>query len=73
MSSEMNKCPFTGAGTPPKHPTGRGTTNRDWWPNQLDLTVLRQNSLKSNPLGESFNYSDEFKKLDYFGLKKDLI
>jgi catalase-peroxidase len=48
-------------------------TNRDWWPNQLDLTVLRQNSLKSNPLGESFNYSDEFKKLDYFGLKKDLI
>jgi catalase-peroxidase len=48
-------------------------TNRDWWPNQIDLTVLRQNSLKSNPLGESFNYSDEFKKLDYFGLKKDLI
>ena len=39
MSSEMNKCPFTGAGTPPKHPTGRGTSNRDWWPNALNIHI----------------------------------
>ena len=37
--SEQSKCPFTGAGTPPKHPTGRGTSNRDWWPNNLNLKM----------------------------------
>ena len=44
MSSEIlkekSKCPFTGAGTPPKHPTGKGTSNRDWWPNSLNLKIL---------------------------------
>ncbi len=52
--------------------TGRGTSNRDWWPNQLNLKVLHQNSPKSNPMGEEFNYAEEFKKLDLEALKKDL-
>lgn len=49
-----------------------GNTNRDWWPNQLDLTVLRKNASLSNPLGASFNYKEEFESLDYFALKKDI-
>ncbi|MCY2975975.1 MAG: catalase/peroxidase HPI [Planctomycetota bacterium] len=49
-----------------------GMANRDWWPNQLNLQVLHQNSPKGNPMGESFNYADEFKKLDLKALKKDL-
>ncbi|SFT53077.1 catalase-peroxidase [Lishizhenia tianjinensis] len=49
-----------------------GTTNKDWWPNQLDLSVLRQNSMKSNPMGEDFDYKEEFEKLDYQALKADL-
>ena len=51
---------------------GRGTSNRDWWPNQLNLKVLHQNSSLSNPMGEEFNYVDEFKKLDLKAVKKDL-
>ncbi|MFC1595522.1 catalase/peroxidase HPI [Gemmatimonadota bacterium] len=51
---------------------GRGTSNRDWWPNQLNLRMLHQNSLMSNPMGEEFNYAEEFKKLDLEVLKKDL-
>jgi catalase-peroxidase len=50
----------------------RGTSNRDWWPNQLNLNILRQHSPLSNPMGKDFNYADEFKKLDYQALKKDL-
>ena len=49
-----------------------GNTNRDWWPSQLDLSVLRQNSSLSNPMGDDFNYAEQFKKLDYFELKKDI-
>ena len=49
-----------------------GNTNRDWWPNQLDLSVLRQNSSLSNPMGDDFNYAAQFNKLDYFELKKDI-
>ena len=52
--------------------SGRGTSNRDWWPNQLNLKVLQQNSPRSNPMGEEFNYAEEFKKLDLEALKKDL-
>lgn len=63
------KCPVTGA-------TGKrqksGTTNKDWWPNQLNLKILQQNSNKVDPMGEKFNYKDEFNKLDYEALKKDL-
>ena len=72
MSSEISKCPFTGAGTPPKHPTGRGTTNRDWWPNALNLKILSQHSSLVDPMGKKFNYAKEFKKLNLKALKKDL-
>ena len=59
------KCPF--------HSTaGGGTTNKDWWPNQLRLDLLSQHSEKSNPLGKNFNYREEFQKLDYAALKADL-
>ena len=51
---------------------GDGTSNRDWWPNQLDLSILHQHDKKSNPMEEDFNYKDEFKKIDYDSLKKDL-
>jgi catalase-peroxidase len=50
----------------------RGTTNKDWWPNMLNLGILRQHDKKSNPMGEDFNYKEEFAKLDYDALKKDL-
>ena len=65
MSSDA-KCPFN-------HAAGGGTTTKDWWPNQLRLDLLAQHSSKSNPLGETFDYAQEFKKLDYFALKKDLL
>ncbi|HSG42208.1 MAG TPA: catalase/peroxidase HPI, partial [Anaerolineales bacterium] len=51
---------------------GRGTTNQDWWPNQLNLKILHQHSRKSNPMGAEFNYAEEFKKLDLEAVKKDL-
>ncbi|HVO82920.1 MAG TPA: catalase/peroxidase HPI, partial [Syntrophobacteria bacterium] len=56
----------------PTTPAGGGTTNRDWWPNQLRLDILHQHSSKSNPMGEGFNYAKEFKSLDLEGVKKDL-
>lgn len=65
-----SKCPFLGG--PVKHAAGQGTSNLDWWPNQLKLNILRQNSSLSNPMDEDFNYTEEFKKLDYKALKKDL-
>jgi len=52
--------------------TGKGTSNRDWWPNQLRLDILHQHSSKSNPMGEEFNYAEEFKSLDLAAVKKDL-
>ncbi len=55
-----------------KTPAGRGTSNRDWWPNQLRLEILRQHTAKSNPMDPGFNYAEEFKKLDLKALKKDL-
>jgi catalase-peroxidase len=63
MASE-SKCPFTG-GT-------RARTNRDWWPNQLNLEVLHQHSALSNPMGEAFDYAKEFKSLDLKAVIKDL-
>jgi catalase-peroxidase len=76
MSSELikeqSKCPFTGAGTPPKHATGKGTTNRDWWPNALNLKILSQHSSLVDPMDNKFNYAKEFKKLNFKNLKKDL-
>ena len=69
---EKSKCPFTGVGTPAKHSTGKGTSNRDWWPNSLNLKILSQHSNLVNPMDEKFSYAKEFKKLDYKKLKKDL-
>ncbi|OFX60160.1 MAG: catalase/peroxidase HPI [Bacteroidetes bacterium GWB2_41_8] len=70
-SEKVSKCPVTGATA--KHNVGAsGTKNRDWWPNQLKLNVLRQHSSKSNPMGEDFNYAVEFKKLDLKAIKNDL-
>ena len=68
--SEEKKCPFTGAAN--KQTAGNGTNNRDWWPNQLKLNILRQNGVESNPMGEAFNYAEAFKTLDLNALKKDL-
>ncbi len=62
-------CPFTGA---TKQAAGNGTRNRDWWPNQLKLNILRQHSSLSNPMDEQFNYAEEFKTLDLEAVKKDL-
>jgi catalase-peroxidase len=64
MSSEA-KCPF-------HHGSGASTSNRDWWPNQLNLNLLHQHSSLSDPMGEKFSYAEEFKSLDYQALKKDL-
>ncbi len=68
--TDDNKSPVTG-GTH-KQIAGRGRSNQDWWPNQLNLRILHRNSSLSNPLGEAFNYAEEFKKLDLNALKKDL-
>ncbi len=70
--SEQSKCPFTGAGTPPKFPTGKGTSNRDWWPNSLNLKILSQHSSLVDPMDNKFDYTKEFKKLNFKALKKDL-
>ena len=70
--SEQSKCPFTGAGTPPKYSSGRGTSNRDWWPNALNLKILSQHSSLVNPMEKKFSYAKEFKKLNLKALKKDL-
>src|SRR5574343_204313 len=66
------KCPFTGATAKAVQSAGGGTRNRDWWPNQLKLNILRQNSKLSNPMDESSNYAEEFKSLDLAAVKKDL-
>ncbi len=68
--NEDSKCPVTGKTNKPT--AARGTSNRDWWPNQLKLNLLHQHSPLSNPMGEVFNYPEEFKKLDLEALKKDL-
>ncbi|MBU3990280.1 MAG: catalase/peroxidase HPI [Gammaproteobacteria bacterium] len=60
-----NKCPFV-------HKAGSGTSNQDWWPNQLHLEILHQHTPASSPMGEDFNYAEEFKTLDLKAVKKDL-
>jgi catalase-peroxidase len=73
MSNE-SKCPYSApnAGQHGARSTDSMRSNRDWWPNQLNLKILHQHSAKSNPLGEKFNYAEEFKKLDLAALKRDL-
>ncbi len=62
MTTET-KCPF-------KHTAGSGTSNQDWWPNQLNLKILHQHSSLSDPMGNDFNYADEFRSLDLAAVKK---
>ena len=66
-----NKCPVTGGAD--KQAAGGNRSNRDWWPEQLNLKILHQHSSLSNPMGEDFNYAEEFKSLDLDAVKKDLI
>jgi len=70
-SKDISKCPFHN-GSMKQNVGGGGTRNRDWWPNQLKLTILRQHSPSSNPIGEDFNYAEAFKSLDLEAVKKDL-
>lgn len=67
---EEMKCPVTGKTI--KATSGGGTSNKDWWPNKLNLKILHQNSSMSNPMDSDFDYSEEFKKLDLDAIKKDL-
>ena len=69
--NEDSKCPVTGGSDKPT--ASGGTANREWWPNQLRLDILRQHSPLSNPMGDAFNYADEFKKLDLNAVRKDLF
>jgi len=69
--NESSRCPFMGGSL--NKTAGSGTSNRDWWPNQLNLSILRQHSNLSNPMGEDFNYAEEFKSLDLAAVKKDIF
>ncbi|TQK63955.1 catalase-peroxidase [Brevibacillus sp. AG162] len=69
-TANTGKCPFSHGSTTNHNPSA--TSNKHWWPNQLNLNILHQHDRKSNPMGEDFNYAEEFKKLDYQALKQDL-
>ena len=69
MKDNAGLCPVMHGGNTTSN---TGTTNQDWWPNQLNLNILRQHDVKSNPMGSDFSYKDSFKQLDYDALKKDL-
>ena len=64
------KCPVMHGATTTNN---TGTTNQDWWPNQLKVDILHQHDAPSNPMGDNFEYREEFKSLDYEGLKNDLV
>lgn len=68
--NESNRCPFINGAV--NYTAGTGRSNRDWWPNQLNLSILRQHSSLSDPMGEDFNYAEEFKSLDLKAVKDDL-
>ncbi len=71
VSKSESKCPFNGGDSKPTG--GGGRNNRDWWPNQLKLNILRQHSSLSNPMGDTFNYAEEFRSLDLDAVKKDIF
>ena len=71
MSNE-GKCPFNHGAADSSQSAGRGNSNKDWWPNQLNLNFLHQHSAKSNPMGEDFDYAEEFKSLDLNAVQQDL-
>ena len=66
-----NKCPVTSGAV--KHSAGRGASNRDWWPDRLNINILRQHSSKSNPMDEDFNYIEEFKNSSFNAVKKESL
>ena len=70
LNESAANCPFLSGTT--KQTSGQGVKNRDWWPNELKLNILRQNAAKSNPMGDDFDYAEAFKSLDYDAIKKDL-
>ncbi len=71
--NDISKCPVMGApASPGRHTAAGSMTTGDWWPNQLNLKILHQNSVKGNPMGGAFSYAEEFKKLDLEALRKDL-
>ena len=71
-NGDISKCPFHNGSMKNHKTAGGGTTNRDWWPDQLKLNILKQHSSKTNPMDEAFDYVEAFNSLDYKGLKKDL-
>ena len=70
MANE-SKCPVLGG--PHRHTAVGSTSNQHWWPNQLNLKILHQNSRLSDPMGEDFDYAEEFKSLDLDALKRDIV
>lgn len=68
--SNSGKCPVMHGNY--NSDTSKKVSNKDWWPNQLDLSILHQNDMKSNPMDKDFNYAEEFKKIDYYALKEDI-
>ena len=70
-ANDSSKCPFMGGSI--NQVAGGGTSNRDWWPNQLNLNILRQHSSLSNPMGDEYDYAKEFKSLDLAAVKKDIV
>jgi len=70
-NGDIDKCPFMSGAQ--KKSAGGGTSNRDWWPNELKLNILRQNASKSNPMGDQFDYAKAFNSIDFEELKKDVI
>ncbi|WP_313305217.1 catalase/peroxidase HPI [Empedobacter sp.] len=72
QGGDISKCPFHNGKVATTPVAGEGTQNKDWWPNQLNVSILRQHSNKSNPLGVDFDYAEEFKKLDLEAVKADL-
>ena len=72
MDSEGGGCPYGFDTDHKKEQISKVKNNKEWWPNRLNLNILSQNSSLTNPMGESFNYQQEFEKLDYAQLKKDI-
>lgn len=73
QSNDISKCPFHNGTLEKQNVSSNGTQNKDWWPKQLTLDILRQHSSLTDPMDEGFNYAEEFKKLDTAAVKKILL